>query len=151
MPDFTIIETTVSDKIDAMQPLFEMHHDELAKTGRQWKAAPHKAAYQALEESGSLLVLIAYQGDEIVGYSINFIGLHLHYSGLRYAHNDALFVRPELRGSGLGIKLIHETERRASERGANMLMWHAKPETMLASLLPRMGYGMEEIQYCKEF
>lgn len=150
MPDYTLIETTFSDKIDAMLPLLQMHRDELASMKHLMELVPYKAAYRALEDSGALLALIAYRDGEIVGYSINFIGPHLHYSGLRYAHNDALFVRPDLRGSRLGIRLMRETERRAAQKGARLMMWHAKPDSALERILPRMGYVVEETAFCKE-
>ncbi|HEY5993341.1 MAG TPA: GNAT family N-acetyltransferase, partial [Gallionellaceae bacterium] len=102
------------------------------------------------EQSGALLALVAYAGDEITGYSINFVGPHLHYSGLRYAHNDALYVAPEHRGGRLGLRLIRETERLAKEKGARMMMWHAKPDTALEQLIPRLGCGVHEIIYSKE-
>lgn len=150
MPEFTIVETTVSDKADALMPLLRMHRDELATARHLMALAPNVEAYRALENTCSLLALVAYAEDEIAGYSINFIGPHLHYAGLRYAHNDALFVAPQFRGGRLGLRLMRETERLAQERGARMMMWHAKPGTALEQMLPRMGYAVQDIVYSKE-
>ena len=85
-----------------------------------------------------------------MGYSINFIGPHMHYSNLRYAHNDALFVKAGHRGGTLGLRLMRETERLAREQGARMMMWHAKPDTALHKLLPRLGYAVQDIAFSKE-
>lgn len=150
MPEFIIAETTVSDKLDALLPLLRMHRDELATARHLMALAPNVDAYRALENTRSLLALVAYRGEEIAGYSINFIGPHLHYSGLRYAHNDALFIRPQFRGGRLGLRLMRETERLAKERGARLMMWHAKPGTALERILPRMGYGVQDIVFSKE-
>lgn len=148
--DFRIAETTVSDKIDALFPLLQAHRDELATAKHLMEVAPNLAAYRALEQCGALLALVAYRGNEIVGYSINFIGPHMHYSNLRYAHNDALYVKAGHRGGRLGLRLMRETERLAKEQGAAMMMWHAKPGTALEKLLPRMGYAVQDIVFSKE-
>ncbi len=148
--EIRIVETTVTDKLAELLPLLRAHRDELATAKHLMELAPHLEAYRALEQGGALLALVAYRGDEIAGYSINFIGPHLHYSGLRYAHNDALYVAPAHRGGRLGMALIRRTEALAQERGARLMMWHAKRNTALGKLLPRLGYGVQDIVYSKE-
>lgn len=150
MPDFKIIETTVSDKVSELFPLLQAHRDELATAKHLMEVAPNLEAYRALEQCGALLALVVYRGEEIVGYSINFVGPHMHYSNLRYVHNDALFVKPGHRSGRLGLRLMQETELRAREQGAAMIMWHAKPNTALEKILPRMGYAVQDIAFSKE-
>lgn len=150
MPEFQIVETTVSDKAEALLPLLQAHRDELAAAPHLMALAPNVDAYHALENTRSLLALVAYRGEEIVGYSINFIGPHLHYSALRYAHNDALYIKPEYRRGRLGLRLMRETERLAQERGARMMTWHAKPGTTLEKLVQRLNYEIEETIYFRE-
>ncbi|HEY5993656.1 MAG TPA: GNAT family N-acetyltransferase [Gallionellaceae bacterium] len=150
MPEFKIVETTVSDKVAELFPLLQLHRDELATNKALMELAPNVDAYRALEQSGALLALVAYREEEIVGYSINFIGQHMHYSGLRYAHNDALYVAPEHRGGRLGLRLMRETERLAKEKGARMMMWHAKTDTTLEKLMTRTGYAVQDIIFSKE-
>ena len=148
--NFRIVETTVSDKVAELLPLLQAHRDELATAKHLMEVAPNLEAYRVLEQGGALLALVAYLEDEIAGYSVSFIGPHLHYSGLRYAHNDALYVAPAHRGGRLGLKLMRETEWRARERGARMMMWHAKPDTALEKILPRMGYAVQDVIFSKE-
>lgn len=150
MPDYTLIETTLSDKRDILAPLLRQHAAELGAGSALKSAAPNWEAYRALENTGSLLAVVAYAGEQIVGYATVFIGAHLHHVGLRYAHSDALYVLPTHRRGGLGLSLIRETERLAKEGGARLIMWHAKPDSALEKILPRIGYGVEETAYCKE-
>jgi hypothetical protein len=86
----------------------------------------------------------------IVGYSLNFIGPHFHYSDLVVCNNDVLFLRNDLRPSTVGLRLIRETERVAKTRGARLMLWHAKDQTSLAKIMPRMGYVVQDIIYSKE-
>ncbi len=111
---------------------------------------PDLERYVALEAAGALLGLMAYIGDEIVGYSVNVISRHLHYADLVCAHNDVLFVAAAHRESPLGLRLIRETRRAAKARGAHLMLWHAKEATALANILPKMGCKVQEIIYSEE-
>jgi hypothetical protein len=61
--------------------------------------------------------------------------------------NDLLFVRKSHRRGMTGMRLITATERAAKERGVKMMLWHAKPGTTLDRMLPRLGYGIQDVIY----
>jgi predicted GNAT superfamily acetyltransferase len=145
-----IVETTIADKIEHVPGLLEAHWHESARNKHLMVLKPDVVRYQALEAAGSLLSLVAYADEEIVGYSVNILSPHLHYAELLCAHNDVLFVAKEHRESALGLKLIRETERAARDRGAHLMLWHAKEQTPLAAILPRMGCKVQEIIFSKE-
>lgn len=130
--------------------LFEAHYEEVALHKRVMVLAPNWSTYEELERAGVLLVLAAFVGGTLVGYSATMIGPHLHYSGLIYAQNDVLFVSREYRNRVLGRDLIYATEQAAAERGAKLMVWHAKQGTALDRLLPHMSYGVQDILYSKE-
>jgi GNAT superfamily N-acetyltransferase len=65
-------------------------------------------------------------------------------------HNDVLYVHPDYRKSRLGLSLIKATESLAKSKGAQVVLWHAKPNTSLDTLMPRLGYGVQDIIYLKE-
>ena len=90
------------------------------------------------------------QGDVCIGYSMNIMIHHLHYADLRIAQNDILFVKKELRGVRLGLRLIKVTEDHAKSEGCKLMLWHAKENTALDKLLPKLKYGVQEIMYSKE-
>lgn len=108
------------------------------------------AVYASLEAAGSLITFGAFEGDEMVGYSVAILGPHLHY-GFTYAHHDLLYVDPAYRKGTLGLRLIRATEAEAKARGARCATWHAKPGSALQRILDRLGYGSEETVYLKEF
>lgn len=145
-----IIETTIADKIAHCSTLIDEHWHESARNKHLMVLKPDVAHYEALEAAGCLLGLVAYVGDEIVGYSVNVLSPHLHYADLICAHNDVLFVAKSHRESPLGMKLIRDTERAAKARGAHLMLWHAKENTTLSRILPRMGCNTQEIIYSKE-
>lgn len=145
-----IIETTIADKIEHVPGLLEAHWHESARNKHLMVLKPDVARYQTLETAGALLSLVAYVDEAIVGYSVNIVSPHLHYADLLCAHNDVLFVAAEYRTTPLGLKLIRETERAARARGVHLMLWHAKQDTALSNILPKMGCKVQEIIYTKE-
>lgn len=129
--------------------LFREHWEEVAKHKQVMLLQPHWVRYYALEEQDLLLCLGVFSGEELIGYSVNFLSDHLHYRDLKYAQNDLLFVAKKWRRGSVGVRLILETERQALERGCKMVLWHAKQATTFAALLGRMGYGIQDIIYSK--
>lgn len=132
------------------QGLFQAHWEEIALNKGLMVLKPDVHRYRLMEESGTLFAIGVFIGDHVVGYSVNFVMPHLHYADLLYAQNDLLFLERAHRASGAGMALIQATEREAKARGARMLIWHAKPRTALEAVLPRVGYGVQDIMFSKE-
>lgn len=148
---YRIERTTVADKVEQLLPLLLGHAEELATHKHLMKVSPLVERYAALEAANQLISLVAYDAnDNIIGYSINFITQNMHYGDLRYSHNDVLYVTPAHRGGRLGLMLIHQTELEAAAEGARLIIWHAKPDTALEGLLPRLGYGVQDVLFSKE-
>lgn len=148
-PVTEIRETTV-DEILGGADLLAAHWDEIALNKQVMQLNPDAERYRALEAQGMLLILGAYIAGELVGYSVNFLMNHLHYADLRVCNNDLLFIAKEHRHGKLGVQLIKRTEEEAKARGARMVLWHAKPDTALNALMPRLGYGVQDIIFSKE-
>lgn len=142
--------SSVAEMREHAGALFREHYDEIARNKAVMVLSPDWPKYEAMEQAGLLLALSAWIGDELVGYSVGFITAHLHYSELRYYQNDVLFVARPHRASRLGLRLIAETEERAAAQGARLVVWHAKQGTALDALLPRLGYGVQDIIYSRE-
>ncbi len=146
-----IVEMPMSARIDEMWDLLALHWNEVAKNKQVMVLKPDRRRYEEMERHGALLCLAALDFDgEIVGYSVCFIGPHIHYADLIVANNDVLFLREDLRPSTVGLRLIRETEKVARARGAQLMLWHAKQGTSLDKIMPRMGYGVQDIIYSKE-
>ena len=131
-------------------PLFEEHYEEIARNKQVMKLKPNYQMYEALNSTGWLFIYVAMQDDVCIGYSMNIMMHHLHYADLRIAQNDILFVKKEFRGGRLGLRLLKVTEDHARSEGCKLMLWHAKENTALAKLLPKLKYGVQEIMYSKE-
>ncbi len=146
-----IEEFSLTEELPRMGALLAAHWDEIARNKQLVVLKPDAERYRLLEQAGALLTIGAFdENDKMVAYSVNFIGHHLHYADLVYAENDVLFLAPAHRKGRLGLRLIKETEQRAKARGARMMVWHAKQDTSLERLLPRLGYGVQDVLFSKE-
>lgn len=144
-------EFSISEYLGKVGAMLRDHWDEVAKNKHLMVLAPDTERYASMEQADMLLCIGAFDdASEMVGYSVSFIGTNLHYKNLTYAHNDVVFVSRPYRQGRLGLQILRETERRAKERGAQMMIWHAKEDTALAKILPRMGYGVQDILLSKE-
>lgn len=131
-------------------PLLEDHRDELTTNKALMELSPDWGRYIDCERVGVLFVLSARENERLIGYSANFIAPHLHYSKLRYANNDLLFIARSHRRGSTGWRLIRETEAEAKRRGAQMMVWHAKPGTSLDMLLSRHPhYRVQDIMHSR--
>lgn len=140
---------SVDEMLTNGQTLFERHWHEIALNKELMQLKPDAAKYKQIEEAGNMLILSAHEGGQLIGYSVNFIINHLHYSDLVLCQNDLLFLIPEKRSGRIGLKLILETEKHAQDRGAHMVIWHAKQGTALTEILPKLGYGIQDIMFSK--
>lgn len=145
-----IRESNVTEMLALAPLLFQEHWEEIARNKQLMVLDPHEPSYRAIEDAGQLMILAAFIGEQMVGYSVNFLLIHPHYAGLTVCQNDIVYVHPDHRNGGVGIRLMKHTEREGKARGAQMMLWHAKENTPLADILPRMGYGVQDIIYSKE-
>lgn len=137
-----------TDYLDQMWPLLAAHREELTVYPEIMQLSPDVETYLRLEDAGKLLSLGVFDGDELIGYSVNVVTRNLHYD-LRVCQNDVLYLTPEHRLGPLGLRLIRDTERHAREVGAKIMLWHAKQGTALDGLLPRLDYQVQEIMYSR--
>lgn len=145
-----IREISAVASIEEAGPLLREHWEEVAKNKAVMVLKPNVPAYRMLEQMGSLISLGAFDGDRMVGYSVTICTAHLHYADLVYASNDVIFVAGTHRSGPAGVRLMRETEKRAKDRGARLMLWHAKPDTALDRILPRMGYGVQDVIYSRQ-
>ena len=141
--------------LDECIALVQEHRDELATYKDVMALNPDRERYKELEDAGRLKTLVLRDDDnKIVGYSVLVFSRSLHYKDLSLATNDVIYVRKDLRNTGWGLKLLGETEVAAREFFDGqpfMMMFHAKKDTALIDLMPKLGYAVQDVIYSKIF
>lgn len=131
----TFTEQPIAEIIETeLWPLLVEHREELTTNKALMKLAPDVDSYRAAELDGRGLSIVARDGEQIVGYSINFIAPHLHYREVLVVFNDALWTSHTYRAL-VGAALMDATRQAGRLRGAHLVAWHAKPHTTLDRLM----------------
>lgn len=129
--------------------MIRAHWEEVALSKDLMVLDPNWAKYELLEAGGGLVSVGAFIEGVLVGYSVGLVTGHLHYKGLVYYQNDALFVAADHRRSSVGFGLIAASEEAAAAMGAKMVCWHAKKGTALDRLLEARHYAVQDIIYSR--
>lgn len=150
----TYREQPIADIIETeLWPLLVDHREELTTNKALMKLNPDVERYRHAEETGYGLSIVARDGVQIVGYSINFIAPNIHYKDVLMVYNDALWTEPAYRAQ-IGADLMTETETAARAHGAQLMAWHAKPGTTLDRILQievrRKRARVQDIVYTRE-
>lgn len=124
--------------------LLNEHYEELATNKDLMKLDPDWVAYSVCD----LLSIGLFDGDKLVGYSVNIMQRNLHYKSLFMCQNDLLFVSKPYRNS-IGLRLISETEQCAKDLDCHLMLWHAKQNTSLDLIMRRKKYKVQDIIYSK--
>lgn len=148
----TIARERLTDCLDDIKPLLASHWREVALYQEQVPLAPDFEQYLKLDAAGAVVTVTARDNGILIGYSVFFLRIHLHYSSCLVASNDVLFLDARYRKSTTaGIRLIRESESELEterdHRGASSIrvVWHVKPKNDWSPILGRMGYEQEEI------
>jgi len=131
--------------------LLHTHWKELAVNQDKIFLKPNVDAYVTYQNMGLLNnIVVRNQEDKIVGYSVLMIQPHIHYCDSIYASVDVIYVDPNYRNGSLGARLLFETEKLAVDKGADVIVHHAKPNVpMIIKPLEKLGYSLYEHIYGK--
>lgn len=131
------------------KPLLQKHWQEIA-TFLDIPLDPDEARYQEAEDSGALRIYTMREGEMLIGYAVFVVCTNAHYSGSLQAVQDIVFVDPDYRRGGTGLKLLRYAERELRLEDVEVIYHHVKlAHPRLGSLLERMGYSPNETIYAK--
>lgn len=132
-----------------LAPLLEDHYHEIALF-LDIPLDVDRAAYEAMQDNGTLRIYTARHNGELIGYAIFFVHHNIHYSSSRQAVQDVLYLDPNYRGSMIAWDLIAYTERELARDGVEVIMHHVKhAHPALGRLLQGRGYTPVETIHVK--
>lgn len=134
-------EGSLSDNIDAMDALFTANW---AETGFDFPLKLDKERYKHFERMGILIVVGAFDGDKVVGYSLASVLPHPFNPEIVFCNSDVLFLLKEYRGTAVGARLMEKTKEIAKQRGAKRLFWHARGDSQLAARFKAKGVHLAD-------
>ena len=145
----TIRRVSYAEGIEGVKPMLEKHWAEIAHLKSTVPLAVDWDAYKTLEARNMLLSIIAQDDDRTIGYAVLFVKRHIHYTTTVGAFGDVLYLHPEYRKGGTGLKLIAKAEDLARDMGARYVTWHFKPDHDLTPVFSKLGYSPFEVSVAK--
>lgn len=97
-------------------------------------ACPDNVAYEALERSGALTLLVAREEDRLLGFVVLLVYQNPHYS-VRIGVGESIFVANTHRKTGAGDKLRKAAEHLAARQGAVGVLFTAPLFSRFAEVL----------------
>ena len=135
----------LSDKLIAeVQPLIELHYEELTLHKQVIKLDPDWNRYKSLADQKMITIITARDKGVLIGYSLFFVSPHIHYKNNIMANNDVLYLHPDYRQGRTGLKLIRKCEQVLQEQQVDKIVWHVKYAKDFRQILYRLGYEDED-------
>ena len=139
----------VQDIKDEVQPLLEMHWEQIALNRDKIKLNPDWDEAQKLCETGRLKIFTSRKDGKLVGYFAVIVGTSLHYKDHKFANCDVIYVHPDHRTGMTGYKLIKNAESYLKKSGVSVININTKVHTPFDKLMVKMGYNLIERLYSK--
>lgn len=95
---------------------------EYEKLSHEVFADEHTLRETLFKEKSTIEVLLAYEDEEPAGYAIYFHNFST-FIGRQGIYLEDLFVKPHLRGKGIGKKLLLEIVKKAKEKKCGRVEW----------------------------
>jgi GNAT superfamily N-acetyltransferase len=141
----TFARELLCEVVQEVQPLLQLHYEELCLHRDVIKLDPCWQEYALLEQLERFVVFTARDEGRLIGYSAFFITRHLHYAGLVYAQNDVLFIEPAARRGTTALRFLAYCEEQLRGIGVRKLTYHIKFSLDWRPILHRMGFQDEEV------
>ena len=148
--DLTVRLAKIAEVRARIEPLLRAHWEEVAQHRAIAPLNPCWEYYYANERIKRLVVVVAENGADLVGYSVYFLAPMLHNMPNLLAQNDIIYIRREYRRGSLAMRLMNLGEAEAKRLGASIISMHVKVDHDFSSLLVRAGYAEIETTYSKE-
>jgi len=140
---------SMSQCVDEMSDLWELHWQEIALDRQKVKLEPDIKTFELLEETGQLSIVTVRDDGKLVGYHVSLVRPHLHYSSSLTAYVDMYFLHPDYRGGMAGYKMFKCVEAVLKLRGVQRIYTGTKLHKDMGKLFERLGYNETERLFVK--
>lgn len=135
--------------IDEFDLLCKEHWNEIARNKDIVPLSPNYNQYLKLDEMNILCCSTAREDGHLIGYCINMLMPHMHYSQTIFAINDLLFLTKSKRGNFVGSELLKVAINDMKKRGVKVFHMHAKIAHDIKPLMKRLEFTAIETIYEK--
>jgi GNAT superfamily N-acetyltransferase len=151
--NFLIERIPIWESKDEIKPLHEAHYAETETRYKKHTVAVNYAHMGKCDDEGTMRCFGArlVDSERLVAYLFVYINHSAHDSSL-CAVEDAYYVLPEYRGSGLARRLLQYSEKRLKEMGADYFFMSSKAPVggpNIGMFLETEGFKATAVVYSK--
>ena len=140
---------TMSQCVEEMSGLWELHWQEIALDRQKVKLEPDVQMFEVLDSLGQLVIVTVRDDGKLVGYHVSLVRSHLHYKSSLTAYVDMYFLHPDYRGGMAGYKMFKFVESALKLRGVERIYSGTKLHKDMGKLFERLGYNETERLFVK--
>lgn len=134
----------LSDIIEEMKPLVELHYDEVHAYKGKVALNPDWERYRVMDEQGYIHTTTCRDNGKLIGYCVFLISTNLHYQDHKYAINDVLYLDREHRGGTVAFTMLSYAETLLKECGVSVMTMHMKVHVPFEKLMEALEFKQVE-------
>lgn len=139
-----IREGSTSSLADNINRIDKLLAENWKETGFDFPLKLDKERYKQFEALGILLIVGAFNGEDLVGYSLASVLPHPFNPDVVFCNSDALFLHKDYRNGTAGARLLAKTKELATARGAKKIFWHTRGDSALARAMHKRGHHLAD-------
>ena len=139
----------ISNIQEELQPLLDLHWQQIALNKDKIKLNPDWQKYIALNDNGLLYFYSAREDKKLVGYFVVTASTSMHYADHLFGICDIIFIHPDYRRGSAGMRLIKFAEAHLKSIGVSCIYINTKTHAPFDALLDKLQYTCIERVYSK--
>lgn len=138
-----------SEVIEEMRMLYPMHWAELSHDKEALPLDIDYGSYQALADTGRLLVAVAREDDELAGYHIFILKSPITSKSAIVAYGSLIYLKPKFRKGFNGVRFLKFAEQACKIAGAEGVYISSTTRRPFGKVLEWLGFSEVERTYFK--
>lgn len=135
--------------LEELKEFFAIQWEETIYPDAKEVLNPDLDLYLGAEENDLLIFISLKEGEKLIGYFLGLKTKATHSKDGTYVTQDSLFIHPDYRGSGGGVKLIKKLEEECKKLGVHRILLCERVKNPIGKLFKRLNYTPSEIYYSK--
>jgi len=135
--------------LEELKTFFAIQWEETIFPDAKEQLNPDLDLYLNAEENNLLIFLSLKDKGKLVGYFLGFKTKATHSKDETYVMQDSIFIHPDYRSKGGGIRLIKQLEEECKKMGVARILLCERVNNPIGKIFERVGYAPSEIYYSK--
>lgn len=129
--------------------IFELAREHSKEVDRGMLPEADWDKFEVLDELGNLVIVVARDGGDIIGYLVFIVDNHIHHKSKLFAISDLLYVHPDYRNTRVFSSMVDYSESFLEDLSVDVVLITFKSYADHPELMSTLGFGKFETVYSK--